>query len=95
MEKRKAIHPQKPHVTSQPSIWLLVGVSCLLCSLAVPGVWNFLRVKTLQQTLSAAPRLAQRPITVIEIIEIIYGRANFGKAGSDLPDVLKGLRRPE
>ena len=26
------------------SIGLIVGVSCLLCSSAVPGVWSFLRV---------------------------------------------------
>ena len=26
-------------------IGLIVGVSCLLCSSALPGVWSFLRVK--------------------------------------------------
>ena len=26
------------------SFVLILGVSCLLCSLAVPGVWSFLRV---------------------------------------------------
>ena len=27
------------------SFGLIVGVSCLLCSSAVPGVWSFLRIR--------------------------------------------------
>ena len=31
----------------------------------------------------------------LEFIDIVDGRGRADNAGSDLPDVLKGLRRPE
>ena len=38
---------------------MIVGVSCLLCSSALPGVWSFLRVTQIQGTTSSC----QTPLT--------------------------------
>ena len=45
--------PIQHQSSSRLSVWpvgLIVGVSCLLCSSALPGVWSFLRVTPVVQT---------------------------------------------
>ena len=50
---------------------------------------------TVAQTLLAASPRAQGTVSPLEFIDIIDGRGRADKVESDLPDVLKGLRRPE
>ena len=38
------VHTEDRTMTATPRDHLIVGVTCLLCSSAVPGVWSFLRV---------------------------------------------------
>ena len=38
------LNAQTKYTTGFGPIGLIVGVSCLLCSSALPGVWSFLRV---------------------------------------------------
>ena len=44
------------HTVSVGPIGLIVGVSCLLCSSAMPGVWSFLRVTQYLHSQAVTPR---------------------------------------
>ena len=81
-------------------IGLIVGVSCLLCSSALPGVWSFLRVTHTRQAHEGRRRVpaAMRGRRVGSIgLELrlrncrIYGEAASRRRGRKATDIAKQL----